>query len=41
MISKGLTKSENPDVLVSIFTDTKERVMFITTWLGGIRYGWG
>ncbi|BAO55658.1 lipoprotein, putative [Nonlabens marinus S1-08] len=26
MIAKGFTKSENPDVLVSIFTDSKERV---------------
>jgi hypothetical protein len=41
MISKGFAKSETPDVLVSIFTDTKERVDVYNNFGWGIGYGWG
>lgn len=41
MMAKGFTKSENPDLLVSIFTKSQERVnVYNNTWgLGG--WGWG
>lgn len=35
---KGMTKSENPDVLVSIFTQTKEKV---NVYQNNFGYGWG
>lgn len=35
---KGMIKSENPDVLVSIFTQTKEKVNIYQNNFG---YGWG
>lgn len=42
MASKGFTKSENPDVLVSIFTKTKENVNIYQNNFGfGWGYGWG
>ena len=40
MQRKGLTKSENPDILVSIFTKTKENVNIYNTPYG-YGYGWG
>ena len=40
MQQKGLTKSENPDVLVSIFTKTKENVNIYNNPYG-YGYGWG
>ena len=41
LMSKGLTKSENPDMLVSIFTKSNQRVdVFNNAWgMGG--WGWG
>ena len=41
LLSKGFTKSENPDVLVSIFTKSKERInVYNNNWgFGG--WGWG
>lgn len=41
LIAKGFTKSENPDLLVSIFTKSNERVnVYNNTWgYGG--WGWG
>jgi len=41
LLAKGFTKSENPDLLVSIFTKSQERVnVYNNTWgLGG--WGWG
>ena len=41
MLAKGFTKSENPDLLVSIFTKSQERVnVYNNTWgFGG--WGWG
>ncbi len=43
MAAKGFTKSENPDVLVSIFTKTKENVNVYQNnfGFGGFGYGWG
>lgn len=40
MSSRGFIKSENPDILVSIFTKEKERVDIYNNFWGG-RYGWG
>lgn len=42
MAAKGFIKSENPDLLVSIFTDSKERVdVYNNNWGWGFGYGWG
>ncbi|WP_109302692.1 DUF4136 domain-containing protein [Aquimarina sp. AU474] len=43
MAAKGFTKSANPDVLVSIFTKTKENVNVYQNnfGYGGFGYGWG
>lgn len=41
---KGMVKSENPDVLVSIFTETKERINIYQNnfgWGWGWGWGWG
>lgn len=40
MLSKGFTKSENPDLLVSIFTKTRENINIYNTNFG-YGYGWG
>ncbi|MBV7269328.1 DUF4136 domain-containing protein [Winogradskyella luteola] len=41
LMAKGMTKSENPDMLVSIFTKSNQRVdVYNTAWgFGG--WGWG
>lgn len=41
LLAKGMTKSENPDMLVSIFTKANQRVdIYNNTWgFGG--WGWG
>lgn len=41
LLNKGLTKSENPDMLVSIFTESNQRVdVYNNAWgFGG--WGWG
>ncbi|OED37750.1 hypothetical protein AB832_04930 [Flavobacteriaceae bacterium (ex Bugula neritina AB1)] len=42
LLSKGFIKSSNPDVLVSIFTKTKENVNVYQNNFGvGLGYGWG
>ncbi|MCK8521445.1 DUF4136 domain-containing protein [Aquimarina sp. D1M17] len=46
MTAKGFTKSSNPDVLVSIFTKTKENIQVFQNnfgwgWGPGWGYGWG
>lgn len=42
MAAKGFVKSENPDIMVSIFTDSKERVdVYNNNWGWGFGYGWG
>ncbi|HET8754137.1 MAG TPA: DUF4136 domain-containing protein [Salinimicrobium sp.] len=40
MLQKGFTKSENPDLLVSIFTKTKENINIYANNYG-YGYGWG
>ncbi len=40
LLSKGFTKSENPDFLVSIFTKSRERVNVSQTNYG-YNWGWG
>lgn len=41
MPSKGFSKSENPDVLVSIFTKEGERINVYNNMGWGFGYGWG
>ena len=41
MMSKGFTKSEEPDLLVSIFTKTKENINIYQNNRFGYGYGWG
>ena len=40
MLSKGFTKSDDPDLLVSIFTKTKENINIYNNPYG-YGYGWG
>lgn len=40
MMAKGFTKSDNPDLLVSIFTKTKENINIYNNNFG-YGYGWG
>ncbi len=43
MVAKGFTKSENPDILINIFTKSTEKVnvdQFNTGWGYGWGYGW-
>lgn len=40
MASKGFTKSENPDLLVNIFTKAREQVS-VNQFNNGWGYGWG
>lgn len=40
LIAKGYTKSQNPDILISIFTESTQRVdVYNNAWGGG--WGWG
>jgi hypothetical protein len=40
--AKGMTKSDNPDILISIFTKTRERINVNNTNFGwGWGWGWG
>ena len=41
LMAKGYTKSENPDLLVSIFTKSREKVNVYNNGWGGYGYGWG
>lgn len=41
MAAKGFTKSEDPDLLVSIFTKTKENINIYQNNMMGWGYGWG
>ena len=41
LIAKGFTKSENPDLLVSIFTKSREQVNVYNNGFGPYGYGWG
>lgn len=40
LLAKGMTKSENPDILVSIFTKSREKVN-VTSNMGMNPWGWG
>ncbi len=41
MEAKGFTKSDNPDLLVSIFTKTNENINIYQNNMMGWGYGWG
>ena len=41
MAAKGFTKSDNPDLLVSIFTKESERVDVYNNNMWGMGFGWG
>lgn len=41
MAAKGFTKSEDPDILVSIFTKTNENINIYQNNMMGYGYGWG
>ncbi len=41
LMAKGFTKSENPDMLVSIFTKAREQVNVYNNGFGPYGYGWG
>ncbi len=41
LLAKGFTKSENPDMLVSIFTKSREKVNVYNSGYGPYGYGWG
>ena len=41
LLAKGFTKSENPDLLVSIFTKERQEVNVWNNGWGGFGYGWG
>ena len=41
LLAKGLTKSENPDILVSIFTKSNQRVDVYNNHWGYGGWGWG
>ena len=41
LTAKGFTKSENPDLLVSIFTKERQEVNVYNNGYGAYGYGWG
>ena len=41
LLSKGYTKSENPDLLVSLFTKSREKINIYNNGYGPYGYGWG
>ena len=41
LLAKGFTKSENPDLLVSLFTKERQEVNVWNNGYGGFGYGWG
>lgn len=41
LLEKGMSKSQNPDVLISIFTKTRENINVYQNNFGGLGYGWG
>ncbi|MBE9489713.1 MAG: DUF4136 domain-containing protein [Bacteroidetes bacterium] len=40
LIAKGFTKSENPDLLISIFTKSRQKVNIYNSGYGYYGYGW-
>jgi hypothetical protein len=41
LFAKGFTKSENPDLLVSLFTKSREKINVYNNGWGPYGYGWG
>jgi len=41
LLSKGFTKSQDPDILVSIFTKSREKINVYNNGYGPYGYGWG
>jgi len=41
LLAKGFSKSENPDMLVSIFTKSREKINVYNNGFGPYGYGWG
>lgn len=41
LLAKGFTKSENPDLLVSLFTKSREKINVYNNGYGHYGYGWG
>lgn len=41
LIAKGFTKSENPDLLVSIIASAQEKIDVYNNFYGGAGWGWG
>ena len=41
LLNKGFTKSQNPDMLVSIFTKSREKINVYNNGFGPYGYGWG
>lgn len=41
LLAKGFTKSENPDLLVSLFTKSREKINIYNDNFGPYGYGWG
>ncbi|WP_452228013.1 MULTISPECIES: DUF4136 domain-containing protein [unclassified Lacinutrix] len=41
LLAKGFTKSENPDLLVSIFTKSREKINVYSNNFSPYGYGWG
>lgn len=41
LLAKGMTKSEDPDLLVSIFTKSREKINVYNNGFGPYGYGWG
>ena len=41
LLAKGFTKSSNPDLLVSIFTKSREKINVYNNGWGPYGYGWG
>ena len=41
LLAKGFTKSENPDLLISIFTKSRDKVNIYNNGWGPYGYGWG
>ncbi|WP_250434616.1 DUF4136 domain-containing protein [Hanstruepera flava] len=41
LVAKGYTKSENPDLLVSIIASAREKIDVYNNYYGGAGWGWG
>ncbi len=41
LLAKGFTKSENPDLLISLFTKSREKINVYNNGYNNYGYGWG